>query len=185
VRLTAARIRELLNKLNEELERRGVRGEAYLAGGAVMCLVFQAREATKDIDAMIVPAAQMREAARAVGEREELPAAWLNDAVKGFFSERGQFEEFEDFGYLRVYVPCAGYLLAMKCLALRMGEEYQDASDVAVLLRELKVRTVAEAEAILGKYYDLNRYPAKARYILEELLASGAQEQRPTPGFLE
>jgi hypothetical protein len=52
-----------------------------------MCLVFHAREATKDIDALLVPAGELRRAARRVGEREGLPPDWLNDAVKRFFSQ--------------------------------------------------------------------------------------------------
>ena len=174
--LTVGRIHELFASLNEELRRRQVLGEAYLAGGAVMCLVFQAREATKDIDAMLVPSSEMHAAAGVVAASEDLPNDWLNDAVKGFFSERGIFEVFEEFSNLRIYVPQPGYLLAMKCLALRIGDEFHDLSDVGVLVRALKLRTVAEAEAILGQYYDLGRYPAKARYLLEELLpgADGA-----------
>ncbi|MBI4904676.1 MAG: hypothetical protein HY820_13630 [Acidobacteria bacterium] len=173
--LTSARIRELFAALNEELGRRQVRGEAYLAGGAVMCLVFQARPATKDIDAMLVPPGEMRAAVKAVASREGLASDWMNDAVKGFFSERGAFEVFEELRNLRIYVPHPGYLLAMKCLALRLGEEFQDLQDVAVLVRELGLRTVAEAESILGQYYDLARYPAKTRYVLEELLGGGIQ----------
>ena len=89
--LTAARISGLLDALNAELAIDEVRGEIYLAGGAVMCLVFRAREATKDIDAVLVPATALRKAAETVGNREGLPADWLNDAVKGFFSESGRF----------------------------------------------------------------------------------------------
>jgi hypothetical protein len=170
--LTGQRIRELFASLNEELAYRHVRGEAYLAGGAVMCLVFQARPATKDVDAMLVPAAEMRVAAHAVAAREGLSDDWLNDAVKGFFSEYGAFEVFEELSNLRIYVPHPGYLLAMKCLALRLGEEFHDLGDVAILIRELGLRTLAEAESILGQYYDLARYPAKARYVLEELMSA-------------
>jgi hypothetical protein len=174
--LTSERIRELFALLNEELRRRQARGEAYLAGGVVMCLVFRARPATKDIDAMLVPPAEMRAAAQAVATREGLSSDWLNDAVKGFFSERGSFEVFEDLSNLRIYVPHPGYLLAMKCLALRLGEEFQDLQDVAVLVRELGLRTVVEAESILGQYYDLARYPAKTRYVLEELLGASSTQ---------
>ena len=170
--LTTLRIREVFVLLNEERARRHVRGEAYLAGGAVRCLMFQARPATKDIDAMLVPSAEMRAAAQTVAVREGLHDYWLNDAVKGFFSERGTFEVFEELINPRIYVPHPGYLLAMKCLALRFGEEFQDLGDVAILVRELGVRTVAEAEAILEQYYDLARYPAKTRYVLEELLGA-------------
>ena len=50
--LTRKKIEELLGALNEELGRRGVMGEVGICGGAVMCLVFNAREATKDVDAI-------------------------------------------------------------------------------------------------------------------------------------
>jgi hypothetical protein len=42
--------------------------------------------------------------------------------------------------------------------------------DVALLLTKLGLRNVAEAEAALARYYPLEQYPAKARYVLEELL---------------
>jgi hypothetical protein len=168
--LSASRIRELLNALNAELAREAVRGELFLAGGAVMCLVFHAREATKDVDALLVPAAELRRAAESVANREGLPPAWLNDAVKGFFSETGRFEIYTELSHLRIFAPHPEYLLAMKCLALRLGEEYQDREDVAILLRILKMTSLADAEAALARYYPLERYPAKARYVLEELL---------------
>jgi hypothetical protein len=79
---------------------------------------------------------------------------------------------FEELSHLRVYVPHAGYLLAMKCLAMRLSEEFQDADDTRALLRALDLKTMAEAETILGRYYSLDLYPARARYVLEELLAA-------------
>ena len=171
--LTAARIRQLLEALNAELALEAVRGELFLAGGAVMCLVFHAREATKDIDALLVPARELRRAAEAVGDREGLPVDWLNDAVKGFFSESGRFEVYAEFSHLRISVPHPEYLLAMKCMAMRLGEEFQDRGDVAVLLKILALRGMGDAESVLARYYPLDRYPARARYVLEELLEGG------------
>jgi len=168
--LTAERIRYLLEALNQELARTGVRGEMFLAGGAVMCLVFRAREATKDIDALLVPASQLRRAAQEIGEREGLPPDWLNDAVKGFFSQFGRFEVYEEMSHLRIFAAHPEYLLAMKCLAMRLGEEFKDRDDVALLLKMLGLQRVQDAEAALARYYPLDRYPAKARYTLEELL---------------
>jgi hypothetical protein len=170
--LTSGRILELLHALNAELEREEVRGELFLAGGAVMCLVFHAREATKDIDALFVPADTLRRAARRVAEREQLPQDWLNDAVKAFFSANGRFEIFAELSHLRIFAPHPEYLLAMKCLAMRLGEEFQDRRDVAVLLKILGIRAIEEAVAALRRYYPLERYPVRSRYVLEELLAN-------------
>ena len=172
--LTAPRIRQLLGVLNTELAGRAVQGELFLAGGAVMCLVFHAREATKDIDALLVPAGELRRAAQAVAAREGLPADWLNDAVKGFFSEAGRFEVYAELSHLRVFAAHPEYLLAMKCLAMRLGEEFQDRNDVAVLVSMLGLRGLEDAERVLARYYPLDRYPAKARYVLEELLGGSA-----------
>ncbi|HEY3825365.1 MAG TPA: hypothetical protein VGL82_12455 [Bryobacteraceae bacterium] len=114
--------------------------------------------------------ADLRAAALEVAAEEGLPEGWLNDAVKGYFSSQGRFEVFEELSHLRVYVPNTDYLLAMKCLALRLGEEFQDIEDVRLLVGVLGLRKVSDVERILERYYPLERYPAKTRYILEELI---------------
>jgi hypothetical protein len=58
----------------------------------------------------------------------------------------------------------------MKRLAIRMGEEYHDHDDIAALLEVCKLCTIADAESVLARYYALDRYPVRARYVLEELL---------------
>ena len=63
--LSGDRIRELFAALDQELATRSVVGEVGLPGGAVMCLVFQARESTKDVDAVFAPTREIRDAARA------------------------------------------------------------------------------------------------------------------------
>jgi len=143
-----------------------------------MCLVFHAREATKDIDALLVPAADLRRAAQAVGEREGLGEGWLNDAVKGFFSETGRFETYAELSHLRIFVPHPEYLLAMKCLAMRLGEEFHDREDIAALIAALGLRRMEDAEAVLERYYSLDRYPARARYVLEEMIGGSGEAPR-------
>jgi len=81
---------------------------------------------------------------------------------------------FEELSHLRIYVPHPGYLLAMKCLAMRLGEEFQDLDDVKVLIGFLGLKTMAEADLILGRHYALERYPAKARYVLEDLIGENS-----------
>ena len=54
-------MRKLFHALNGELGKKDVVGEIGLCGGAVMCLVFKARAATKDVDAIFKPTQEIRE----------------------------------------------------------------------------------------------------------------------------
>lgn len=72
---------EYLQELNQELTALDVIGEVCLYGGAVMCLVYDARPSTKDVDAVFQPTQQMRQAIALVAERHNLRSDWLNDAV--------------------------------------------------------------------------------------------------------
>jgi hypothetical protein len=62
----------------------------------------------------------------------------------------------------------------MKCLAMRLGEEFQDEQDVRFLLRYLNIRRHAAAVEVVARYYPLERVPQKTLYALEEML-EGAQ----------
>ena len=102
-------------------------------------------------NALLVPAAELRRAAQAVGEREGLAEGWLNDAVKAFFSQSGRFEIYAELSHLRIFVPHPEYLLAMKCLAMRLGEDFRDREDIAVLLDVLGIRRMHDAETALER----------------------------------
>jgi hypothetical protein len=148
-----------------------VEGELYLVGGAVMCLALDARESTADLDALFRPTRLVREAAARVAARADLPARWLNDAVKGTLSPRGDFEPYLELPNLRLFVAHPRYLLAMKCAAMRLGGEFHDLDDVRFLLRALDVATVDEALAIVTSYFDESQLLPKTRLVLEELLS--------------
>jgi hypothetical protein len=173
VRFTSADIRRLFEMLNDELATNGVRGEVYVVGGAVMCLALEARAATRDVDALFRPTRLVREAAARVAARADVPPSWLNDAVKGFLSVRGEFDTYLELSHLRVFVARPEYLFAMKCAAMRLGEEFHDVDDVRYLLRFLNITTVDDAMRIVTNYFEEVSLPAKTRFALEELLPQG------------
>jgi hypothetical protein len=172
-RLTKTDILRLFDLLNQELAAQDASGELYVVGGAVMCLAFGARDATKDVDALFKPARVIREAATRVAETAGVEQGWLNDAVKGYFSPRGEFDPFLDLSHLKVYVAHPAYLLAMKCAALRLGEEFHDLDDVRYLLRHLDVHSANEALEIVSRYIDEEQLLPKTRLILESLFDQG------------
>ena len=169
-KLTKADILRLFELLNTEICKDAANAEVYLVGGAVMCLALDARPATRDVDAYFRPTRLVREAAARVAVEAAVPDTWLNDSVKGFLSPRGDFEDFLELSNLRVFVAHPRYLLAMKCAAMRLGEEFHDLNDVRYLLRYLNVGSVDEAMDIVTDYFDEQQLLPKTRLALEELL---------------
>ena len=159
-------IKECLEELNDELRAMNVKGEVCLYGGAVMCLVFDARPATKDVDAVFRPAQEIRRAAESVAEAHGLRKNWLNDAVKGFVVPHPQRVLF-DFSNLKVYVPEPDYMLAMKTLAARVDET--DRGDVELLIKLLGLKSAGEVFHILEKYYPRQQIKPATQFFVEEL----------------
>lgn len=168
--LTAADIRSLFGLLDAELARSGAKGELYVVGGAVMCLALQARPATRDVDGYFHPTRLIREAAARVAVEAGVPDTWLNDAVKGYLSPRGDFDPFLELPNLSVFTAHPAYLLAMKCAAARLGEEFHDVDDIRYLLRHLDIVSADEAMAVVLRYFDESQILPKTRLILEEML---------------
>lgn len=172
--LSADDIRRLFALLNDELASEGIQGELYLVGGAVMCLALDARPATRDVDAYFRPSRSVRQAAARVAAEAGVPESWLNDAVKGFLSPRGEFEPYLELPHLSVFGARPAYLLAMKCASMRLGAEFHDLDDVRYLLRYLNISTAEEALRVVTTYFDETQLQPKTRLVLEELLDNGS-----------
>ena len=165
--LTREQIEAALTALDAELGRAGQRASVHLVGGAVMCLVFRARESTRDVDAWFDDANAVRAAAARVAVALDLPENWLNDAAKAFVPPQGRFEAWRSLPNLEILVADTRTLFAMKCAAARTDE---DASDIRVLARTLGVASSGEALQLVESYYPAERLPVRTRLLLEELL---------------
>jgi hypothetical protein len=159
-------IQQYLQELDAELAALGVIGEVCLYGGAVMCLVYDARPSTKDVDAIFQPTQQMRQAIARVATQYHLREDWLNDAVKGFVVEHPQ-RIYLDAPHLKVYVPEPDYLLAMKTLAARV--DTTDRQDIEFLIRILNLARPEDVFAILEKYYPRQQIKPATQFFVEEL----------------
>jgi hypothetical protein len=166
---TRARILNALEALGEELTREGVRGQIFIVGGAAMALAYSTRRVTKDIDAVFEPKSSIYAAAAKVAEDLGLPEDWLNDAVKGFMPSGADEhpQPIPDIRGIEVTAASPRYLLAMKLMAMRFGE---DDEDIEILLRECGVQSADEALDLLKRIYPLQEPPPKTRFFLEGLL---------------
>lgn len=176
--LTREQILAALQALSDELGKQGVTGELCLFGGTVMVLAFTARLTTKDVDALFQPTQTIRELARRIAIEQHLPADWLNDGVKGFVSGRHETTagNLPQFPHLRLTMPVPEYLLAMKCMAARIGgttDEPSDVADITFLIRHLKLKSAKEVLDLVGQYYPANRIPVKTQYLVEGLFEEG------------
>lgn len=159
-------------------------------GGAAMVLTFPARPATKDVDAVALSEAEfLRQAVRQIGEARRWPEGWLNDAVKGFLSPRQRdpdvlslFRSYpsEKTCGLRVYVARPEYLLAMKCIAMRVdpAEASEDVGDIRLLIQTLGLTAVDQVLNIVAEYYPNNRIRPKTQFGVEEIMDQLAREDR-------
>ena len=159
-------IKKYLKELNDELTAQNIKGELCLYGGAVMSLAYNARPSTKDVDAVFEPSRIIRESSKKIAQKYDLPEDWINDAVKGFVVPHNQRILF-DLSHLKVFVPEADYLLAMKALAARV--DGADKRDVIFLVKKLKLRSARDVFAILEKYYPREKIKPATQFFIEEL----------------
>ncbi|MFC1497518.1 hypothetical protein ACFLS1_03470 [Verrucomicrobiota bacterium] len=165
--LDAEKIEQLFVELNSELEGRDVIGEVGICGGAVMCLVFKSRLATKDVDGIFAPAKEIRDAVAVVGRKMDVPENWLNDAAKGFFTIDPPKRDVLNYTNLRVWAPRPEYMLAMKCISARFDS--YDKDDLIFLVKHLQIASPDKLFDIVMNYYPEERIPVKTRFFVEEL----------------
>jgi len=163
-------LERMLSLLNEQLQKNGVTGEVCIVGGAAMILAFGSRESTRDIDALFMAPAIVRAVAAQVAEANGLSPSWLNDGAKGFApGQCAEMKEILKLSHLRVVVPPAEYILAMKCLAARVGLDEHDKEDTKFLIQNIGIRSPGAVLDIVEKYYPKERIPAKTQYFIQEV----------------
>jgi hypothetical protein len=139
-----------------------------------MILAFDARESTRDVDAVFVPKTEIYEEARKIAEEMTLPASWLNDGVKGFVSSEGDVttDGMPQWENLRILRPTTRYLLAMKCMAARVAEydTVGDKNDIIHLCNDLGIQTTEEVLNLVEDYYPASRIPVKTQFFIEEII---------------
>lgn len=174
-------IRRALERLAEELARRGYRAELFLVGGSAMALAYSRRRVTRDVDAIFEPKAAVYEAARAVAEELSLPEDWLNDAVKAFApGEDPDRQELFSTPSLVVTVASPRYLLAMKLLAARAD---QDTEDIEVLYRLCGFTSAEEGMDLVESLYPGRPVGPRTQFLLEELFGPIESRRSGVGGF--
>jgi predicted nucleotidyltransferase len=176
--IARAEIEAAIEDLVDDLIRQDVAAVIYLVGGTALMLGFDARQATRDVDAVVTPRDRVLATAREVARRRDLPDDWLNASAANFVPPHPEDPHptlLISRGGVRVEIASAEMLLAMK---IRASRGRQDIDDIRFLLRVLDVRTIEDALSIYERVYEEDPLPARARPILNELLDSQAPQGR-------
>ena len=143
-----------------------------------MVLAYQARQSTKDVDAVFAPTGPIRELAAHLASERGWEPDWINDGVKGWLSSR---QDLVDAGlhltHLAVLMPSPEYLLAMKCMAARGERGSRDLEDVKFLADALGLPDAAAALSIVENYYPARQITVKTQYFIEAAFEEMAVEK--------
>ena len=165
--LDRARIRDLFRQLGERLQRRGVVGDVYVIGGAAMALAYEARRATRDIDAVFLPHGLVLNEAHGLAAELGLPRWWLKEQASVYVAPGGDPQAPLSFDHpgLRVSTASPEHLLAMKAMAARR----RDVEDLRLLVGVLGLKAPAEVVALCARVFPDQALPDRARLVLEDL----------------
>lgn len=154
-------------------------------GGSALMLASNFRFASEDVDIAAIERpwpAWLEAAVAAVAARYGWPRDWLSDAVQAHLSpladraaDHAAFGTFPRGGApgLRVSVPTAEYLLALKLKAMRINDPVkgpQERSDIVNLLAVTGTRSIDAAIDVLARYFPRSATDAgKQRFLLRQL----------------
>jgi hypothetical protein len=178
----------------------GTRLDIAVFGGAALMLASNFRFSTEDVDISEIGRPWpdwLSGVVATIAQRNGWSDHWLNDAVSTFLSPvarpdrdlvfLGTFPRATEHAGLRVFVPSARYMLALKLKALRVSKYDKgraDLADVASLLGVLSITDAEDAIAVLTEFFPNS--PAdvdKARFVLRHILATkGAPDAPRYPG---
>jgi hypothetical protein len=186
--LTKAEIEAALNRISELASAEGLRLEMTLYGGALMLLAYNARDVTKDVDAIIRPSEVGRRLVAKVAAERGLSEDWLNDNVRQFVSSKEAKNELPlpnvSRAGLHITRPTAKYLLAMKVMASRkpLPGYAGDYHDIEILLRITKIKSVDEVQKVVDAFFPDTVLPEPTQLALTEILKKISHEKdQPSP----
>ncbi|WP_188455116.1 DUF6036 family nucleotidyltransferase [Virgibacillus oceani] len=152
-KITKELLIEVLEILDEKLEENKLELSLNIYGGTVMMACFDARPATKDVDALFDTSTLVENILTDIAEMYGLNSDWINQDIREpmRYIKEESLKEICSFKNLRVFAPSAEQMLAMKILSAR-PEPYRDFNDAAFLVNYLSIDSLEQVLNIFEKY---------------------------------
>ena len=163
----------LLDDLAGRLERRNVRAQVYIVGGAAMSLAFDRTRTTHDVDARIEAGhGALVEAVQEIARERGLPGTWLNEQATSTMPKAPdtRARTVYDSPWLTITGASAEHILAMKLESARET----DRGDIETLVGCLKIRSVSDGMRVHEELFPESGRRSRAEQILREALATHA-----------
>jgi hypothetical protein len=134
-----------------------------------MALAYDARRATRDVDALFQPHGIVHEEALTVADELGLPRWWLNEQASSYVAPGGDPAASRVFDHpgLRVFAASPEHLLAMKAFAARP----RDTEDIRQLVQLLDLHTVNDVLASVRAIFPEEEPPGRLRLLLEDIFS--------------
>jgi hypothetical protein len=167
--LSRQEIEAALERLGQIAAANGQTLHLVVIGGAAMVLGYDARPATRDIDAFLQAPPEPQEVrkwVRAVADELGWPEEWLNDAAKGYLMGVSEGPILLQAPGIEVRQPAPEQLLAMKLCAWR---DDTDISDATRLLTHLEAQGSKDEIWMRLEPYLLPGRELKAQYAFDDV----------------
>lgn len=173
-------------RMGEIIKKDGMAVDIGIFGGSAIALKWEFRNSTRDVDIVISgDHGYLRGVASTVAKETGLPDDWMNDAVKGFVSDHGEMDGYAEFVNsehrgLRVFVPTAKYLLAMKCMAMRIDDpEGHDVTDIKNLIGIAEISSGDELCELVESFYPKRMIQQKVYYGIQRIMEEIGESKPP------
>jgi hypothetical protein len=181
--LTQKDLLEGLTRLGEAAANAGKIIDLAVYGGSCLMLVSNFRVTSQNVDAVAATdQIFIDKVAKDIAAAKSWPDDWLNDGVRTYLSPNvdppADHELYATYPSearpgLRVYVPTAEYMLAMKLMALRIDDISggKDKDDIVNLLQIVDIKSKNELITFAAQYYPEARVSAKLLLASDQLIA--------------
>jgi len=178
---TPERLGEALHEMGQIAYEAGRVIDIAIYGGSCLMLVSNFRIATSDVDAVATEdQGFIDRAAQLIASRRGWPHNWLNDGVRTYLSPQVDgFEQHmlfrtypsEESPGLRVFVPTAEYMLAMKLMALRLDTSggKSDLEDIINLMQISGMKEKGDILRFASRFYPEARTSGKLMLAIDHL----------------
>jgi hypothetical protein len=191
---TTEELRAAFDEIGRAAVAAGTSLDIAVYGGAALMLASRFRFSSEDVDIAEIGSPWpdwLRDAVARIASANGWGAEWLNEAVQFHLSPLatlaqdhvalGTFPRGGAAPGLRVFVPSADYMLALKLKAMRVSDPVKgpvEIDDIRHLLRAANVASVDDAVAVLGRYFPRSAADAdKQRFLLRHIWPSSTADE--------